>query len=139
MVFFWPLMVTHLFKTQFPTKNCLTKFFIKVHRLRLIHQKLDSKGFFRPLVETHLFKIQFPTIDFLAKFLIKMHWIRLTNQKLNSKDFFLPLVTTHLFKIKFLTKKIPNKIFHKNASISTYSPKTEFERLFRTPGVDTLI
>ena len=44
---------------RFPTKNSLTKFFLKMHRFRIIHQKLNSKGFFRPLVVTHLLKIHF--------------------------------------------------------------------------------
>ena len=76
-------------KLQFPKKNFLTKFFIKVHRFRLIHQKLNSKVSFRTLVETHLFKTQFLTKNFLAKFLIKMHRFRIIHQKLNSKDFYI--------------------------------------------------
>ena len=36
-------------------------------------------------------------------------------------------------------KKFPNKFFHKSAQISTYSPKTEFERFFPTPGGETFI
>ena len=35
--FFRPLVVTHLFKIHFPTKNSLAKFFLKIHRFRLIH------------------------------------------------------------------------------------------------------
>ena len=48
-------------------------------------------------------------------------------------------MTTHLFKIQIPTKKSPSKIFYKNASISTYSPKTEFERFFPTPGGDIFV
>ena len=85
----------------------------KIHRFRLILQKLNSKGFFRPLVETHLFKIQFPTKKFLTKFFIKMHRFRLIHQKLNSKGFFRPLVETHLFKIQFATINFVAKFFIK--------------------------
>ena len=53
-------------------KNVVTKFFIKVHKFRLIHQKLNSNDFFRPLVVTHLFQIRFATKNFPAKFFIKM-------------------------------------------------------------------
>ena len=69
--------VTYFFRIQFYTKNFLAKFFIKVHRFRLIHQKLSSNGTFRTLVVTHLFKIQFPTKNFLAKFFIRVHRFRL--------------------------------------------------------------
>ena len=81
-------LLLNLFKIQFTTKNFLAKFFIEVHRFRLIHQKLNSKYFLRPLVATHLFKIQFPTKNFPVKFLINMHRFWLIHQKLNSKGFF---------------------------------------------------
>ena len=102
--FLRPLVVTHLFKIEFPTINFLAKFFIKSHRFWLIHQKLNSKGFFQPLVVTHLFKIQFSTKNFLPKFFIRVHRFRLIHQKLNSNGFFRTLVVTHLFRIQFPTK-----------------------------------
>ena len=40
------LLLLHLLKLQFSTKNFLAKFFIKEHRFLLIHQKLNSNGFF---------------------------------------------------------------------------------------------
>ena len=70
---------------------------------------------------------------------MKGHRIRLIHQKLNSKGFFRPLVTTHSFKIQIPTKKSHSKISYKNASISTYSPKTELERFFPTPGGDIFV
>ena len=137
MVFFRSLVDTHLFKIQFPTINFVAKFFIKYNRFRLIHQKLNSNGFFRPLVVTHLFQIRFATKNFLAKVFIKAHRFRLIYKKLNSKDFFLTL-GNYLF-IQFSNKKFSSKISYKNASISTYSLKTEFERFFPTPRCDTFV
>ena len=50
--------MTRLLKIQFPTKKFLAKILIKMHRFRLIDQKLNLKVFFRPLMLAHLFKIQ---------------------------------------------------------------------------------
>ena len=54
--FFSIMVVTHLFQIQFPTKKFLA-FFIKIHRFRLIHHKLNLNSIFRPLVAKHQFKI----------------------------------------------------------------------------------
>ena len=83
--------------------NILAKFFIKVHRFLLIHQKLYKKDFSRLLVELHLFRIQLPTIYFLAKLIIQTHSFGLIYQILNSKGFFWSLVVTHSFRIQFST------------------------------------
>ena len=109
-------------KFNFLQKRFLAQVFIKMHRFQLFHQKLNSKGFFPPLVLAHLFKIHFPTKKFLAKIFIKMNRFHLIYRKLNLKVFFWPLVVTRLFKT------------HKNAYISNYRPKTEFEKFFRTLG-----
>ena len=93
--FFRPMVMLHLFKIQFSTKNFLLKFFIQMHIFCLIHQKLNSKGFLRPLVVLSLFKIRFATKNFLAKFFIKMYKFRLIHKKLNLNGFFRPLVATH--------------------------------------------
>ena len=61
------LFVARLFKIQFPAKNFLGKFFIKMHRFRRIYRKLNQKGFFGLLFVARLFKIQFPTKNFLRK------------------------------------------------------------------------
>ena len=61
--------MTHLFQIRFATKNFIAKFFIKAHSFRLIHQKLNSKGFFQPLVVTYSFEFN---LNFLAKFFIKV-------------------------------------------------------------------
>ena len=39
----------------------------------------------------------------------------------------------------FCAGSFPGKIFHKNAWISTYSPKTEFDKLFPTTGGVTFV
>ena len=104
-------VVKHLFQIQFPTKNFLAKFLIKMHRFWLIYRKLNSKDFFRPLVVLNLFKIRFPSKNFLAKFFIKMHSFRLIHQKLNWNCLFWPLIATHLFKIQFPTKNFLAKFF----------------------------
>ena len=117
----FPLVVLHLFEIQFPTKNSRAKFFIKMHRFQIIHQKLNSKGFFQPLVVTRLFKIQFSTKKSLAKFFLKMHR-------------FFPTPGGDTFvQISISYKKFPSEIFHKSAWISTYLPQNEFERFFFDP------
>ena len=97
------------------------------------------------MVTTHLFKIQFPnqkfkiyipTIKFLAKFFIKSYRLRFIHQKLNSKG----CGGDYTFVQNSISyKKLLSKISYKNASISTYSPKTEFERFFLTPGGDMFV
>ena len=67
-------------KINFLRKNSLAKIFIKMHRFRLIHQKLNSKGFFWPLVVTYLFKFQFLTKNVIAKIFIEMHGFQLLYQ-----------------------------------------------------------
>ena len=57
---------------------------------------------------------------------------------MNSKGFFQPLVVTYLFKIQFSTKNFLVKFFIKVHRF-TYSPKTEFERVFPTPRCDTFV
>ena len=109
-----------------------------MHTIRLIHQKLNFKGFFRPLVVLHLFTIQFATTNFVTIFLIKVHWFRLIHQNLNSKDFMQPLVVSHLSTIQFATKNCSG-IFHKSAFISYHSLNTEFERFLPTPGHYTFV
>ena len=37
-------LMTHLFKIQFATKKFIATFFIEIHKLRLIDQKLNSNG-----------------------------------------------------------------------------------------------
>ena len=81
-------MVTHFFKIRFATKNFLAKFLIKMHRFRLIHQKLNSNGLFRTPNGYALVQNSFPTINFLAKLFINVHRFRRIHQKLNSKGFF---------------------------------------------------
>ena len=60
-----PLVVTHLFKIQFPTYpiNFVAKFFIKMYRFQLIYQKLNSKIFLRTLVVTHFRSKNFLTAE----------------------------------------------------------------------------
>ena len=48
------------------------------------------------------------------------------------------LLLLNLSKIRFATN-FPRNIFHKNAYISTYSPKIEFQRCFSTPGGVTFV
>ena len=77
---------------------------MKMHRFRLIHRKLDQKGFFGPLMVAHFFKIEFPTKNFLAKFFMKMHRFRFIHRKLNLEGFFGHILVARLFKIQFPIK-----------------------------------
>ena len=102
--FFGLLSVASLFKIQFPTNNFLGKFFIEMHRFRLIHQKLNQKGFFGLLFVARLFKIKFPTHNFLGKFFIKMH--STYSPKTKAKRFF-----STLFRGTFVQNSNSNKKF----------------------------
>ena len=100
-------------KSNFQQKNFLPKFFMKVHRYRLNHQKLHTKRFFRPLVVTHLFEIQFSTVIFLAKFFIKSQRYRLIHQKLKNNRF-CPNPGDYTFAQNSMSyKTFPNKFFIK--------------------------
>ena len=102
---FRPLLVLHLTKIQFPTENFVAKFFIKVHRFRLFHQRLNSNGFFRSLLVTNLLKIKFPTKNLQAKIFIKVHRFRLQMHRLFTKNFFFrPLECYICSKFNFLQK-----------------------------------
>ena len=55
-------------------------------------------------------------------------------------EWFFPTPSCYAFvQNSIFYNKFPSKIFHKNAWISTYLPKTEIARFFATPGGDTFL
>ena len=77
---------------------------MKMHGFRLIHQKLNQKGFFGHIFVAGLFKTQSTTKNFLGNFFMNTNINRLIHQKLNDKGFFGHIFVARLFKIQFPTK-----------------------------------
>ena len=49
------------------------------------------------------------------------------------------MIGTNTLKTNFSIRDIIDLLDYKNASISTYTPKTEFKRFFPTPGDNTFV
>ena len=107
-------------QNSIPYKKFLKGFLVKMHRFRLIHQKLNHNHFCGPLLAGGLFKIPFHTKNFLRKFFIKMHRFRLIHQKLSQKGFFVPLLVALLCKIQFSIKNFLRKFFVKVHGIDLF-------------------
>ena len=86
---------------------------MKMHRFRLIHQKLNQKGYFGHIFVARLFKIQFTTKNFVGKFFMKMHGFRLIYQNLIRKVFWTHFRGT-LVQNLISYKKLFWEIFHAN-------------------------
>ena len=110
------MVVTHLFKIQLPKKIS----YRNSHRLWLIDQKLNSKGFVRPLSVTHSLKIRFAIKKFIIEFFINMHRFRLIYRKLNLERFFWPWwwhiiqFPTKNILAKFIIKMHIFRLIHRN-------------------------